>query len=95
MMNCLFNAQENQFNGLPTTMYQNQRMAGSVGDMLCHWWYCLYRINTLLCVSSLLFTQNTLLLTRLVTKCLGDFPQQAILCNTNWTSYSLTHSDTT
>lgn len=50
LMSCLFNAQESQFNGLPTTMYQNQRrVTGSVGDLLCHWRYCLYRINTLLC----------------------------------------------
>lgn len=37
LMSCLFNAQEGQFNGLPTTMCQNQRrVAGSVGDLLCH-----------------------------------------------------------
>lgn len=42
------------------------------------------------CVFPLLLTENTLLLTLLITKWVGVFSYQITLCDTNWVSYNLT-----
>lgn len=97
VMSCLYNTQESQVIGLSTTMCQNQgRVAGSVGNLLCHWQHYLYRKTILLCIYPLLFTQNTTSDASGYQMCESFSPNQAILCNTTgWVPYNFTQFTST
>ena len=88
MMSCLYNTQESQLTGLPTTMHQNQRrVAGCVGTLLCQDGTT-YIGKTYSCVFILYYSHRTDTSGHQMGG--GFFPHQSILCNTSWVSSNFT-----